>query len=59
MKNSIRLKSSINIYDVEFNEVQYEVQVTDNVISAMYRADDKYIDGVEREDLRDFVYKNK
>lgn len=59
MENSIRLESTINIYDVEFNEVQYEVQITDNEISAIFRADGEYLDGIERENLREFVYKNK
>ena len=59
MENSIRLQSSIYIYDVEFDEVQYEVQVTDGVISAMYRSDGFNISGVEGEDLRDFIYNNK
>lgn len=58
MKDSIRLERSINIYDVEFNQVQYEVQVTGGMIDGIFRSDGKEIEREEREHLRDFIYEN-
>jgi hypothetical protein len=59
MKNSIALESSINVYDVVFNEVQYEVQTTDGEISGMFRVDGFEIEKEEREAIRDFVYNSQ
>lgn len=58
MEDSIRLERSINIYDVEFNQVQYEVQLTGGMIDGIFRSDGKEIGREEREHLRDFIYKN-
>ena len=58
MENSIRLEREIRIYDVEFNEVQYEVQTTGGMIDGIFRSDGKEIEREEREDLRDFIYEN-
>ena len=58
MENSIRLERVIRIYDVEFNEVQYEVQVTGGMIEGIFRSDSKEMERKEREDLRDFIYEN-
>jgi|LakMenE01Jun11ns_1017448.scaffolds.fasta_scaffold6360094_1 hypothetical protein len=58
MENSIRLERVIRIYDVEFNEVQYEVQVVGGMIEGIFRSDGKEMERKEREDLRDFIYEN-
>ena len=58
MKNSIALESSINVYDVVFDGVRYEVQTTGGEISGMFRVDGFEIEKEEREAVRDFVYEN-
>ncbi len=58
MENSIRLERVIRIYDIEFKGVQYEVQVTEGMIDGIFRSDGKEIEREEREDLRDFIYRN-
>ena len=58
MENSIRLERVIRIYDIEFNGVQYEVQITGGMIEGIFRSDGKEIAREERVDLKDFIYEN-
>ena len=58
MENSIRLEMVIRIYDVDFNEVQYEIQIIDGMIGGIFRSDGKEIGREERGDLKDFIYEN-
>ena len=56
MENSIVLEKSIEILDVRFNKVIYEVQVVDGEIGRIFRADNFEIGEEEREALEDYVY---
>ena len=56
MENSIVLEKSIEILDVRFNRVIYEVQVVDGEIGRIFRADNFQIEEEEREALEDYVY---
>jgi hypothetical protein len=58
MKNSVVLESSVNVYDVMFEGVRYEVEMVNGDISGMFRVDGFEMEGGEREAVRDFVYEN-
>ena len=58
MENWIDLERTINIYNVMFNEVMYEVQVVSGNIDGIFRSDGSEMSREEREGLRDFIYKN-
>jgi hypothetical protein len=58
MENWIDLERTINIYNVMFNEVMYEVQVVSGNIDGIFRSDGLEMSREEREGLRDFIYKN-
>ena len=56
MKNSIVVEKSIEILDVRFNKVIYEVQVVDGEIDSIFRADNFEIEKEEREALENYIY---
>jgi len=56
MENSIVVEKSIEILDVRFNKVIYEVQVVDGEIGSMFRADNFEIEKEEREALENYIY---
>ena len=56
MENSIVVEKSIEILDVRFNKVIYEVQVVDGEIDSIFRADNFEIEKEEREALENYIY---
>jgi hypothetical protein len=56
--NHTTLEKSVIFYDVMFDGVLYEVEMTNGNISDMFRVDGFEMEDGKREAIKDFVYKN-